>query len=144
MNISTKTRYGTRLLLELARSYGQDPLSVGDVAKRVDLSVKYLEQILRPLKKAGLVNSIRGPKGGHALAMKPKEVTLGQIVRVLESKEVLVECVNWPEKCTWSGDCSLRVAWREATAALYEKLDSFRLSDLLEWEDRLGGNGAEP
>ena len=139
MKLSTKTRYGTRLLLDLARCYGQGPVPVGDIAKRQDISVKYLEQIFRPLKKASLVFSIRGSKGGHALAKAPEEISFGQIVNLLESEDMLVECVRHPEKCTRSNDCVVRLAWQDATSALYEKLNSITITDLLAYEDGAGG-----
>ena len=90
MKLSTKTRYGTRLILDLARHHGQMPISIGDISKRQDISVKYLEQIIRPLKKANLVVSTRGPKGGHSLAKSPKEITLGDIeAQPVEDHELL-------------------------------------------------------
>ena len=139
MKLSTKTRYGTRLILDLARYYGQTPVSIGDISKRQDISVKYLEQIVRPLKKANLVVSTRGPKGGHSLAKAPNDITLGEIVRVLQSSDALAECVSEPEKCARSMDCCVRTAWQEATAALYEKLNSITITDLLKYENRASG-----
>ncbi|MDY6971594.1 MAG: Rrf2 family transcriptional regulator [Thermodesulfobacteriota bacterium] len=139
MKLSTRTRYGTRLLLDLAFHYGQSPVQIGDIAKRQDISVKYLEQIIRPLKKAGFVDSIRGRKGGHVLAKAPETISLGQVVRLLEGGGKLTECVQAPEKCIKGKDCSVRVAWEEATAALYEKLNSITITDLLVYNDRLGG-----
>ncbi len=139
MKLSTKTRYGTRLILDLARYHGQTPVSIGDISKRQDISVKYLEQIIRPLKKANLVVSTRGPKGGHSLAKAPNKITLGEIVRVLQSSDVLAECVSEPEKCVRSMDCCVRIAWQEATAALYDKLNSITITDLLKYEDRASG-----
>jgi Rrf2 family protein len=139
MKLSTKTRYGTRLILDLARHYGKTPVPVGDISKRQDISVKYLEQIIRPLKKAHLVVSTRGPKGGHSLAKAPSDISLGEIVRVLQSSDVLAECVSEPEKCFRSTDCCVRIAWQDATEALYEKLNSITITDLLAYEDRATG-----
>ena len=139
MKLSTKTRYGTRLILDLARHYSQTPVSMGDISKRQDISVKYLEQIIRPLKKARLVVSTRGPKGGHSLAKDPNQITLGEIVRVLQSSDELAECVSEPEKCVRSSECCVRIAWQQATEALYQKLDSTTITDLLAYEDRASG-----
>ena len=105
MKLSTKSRYGTRLLVDLARNHKQGPIQISDISKRQNISVKYLEQIIRPLKKADLVNSVRGPKGGHVLARKP-------------------------EKCSMSDDCLVRLAWQEATRAFYEKLDTITIANL--------------
>ena len=139
MKLSTKTRYGTRLILDLARHHGQEPVSIGDISKRQDISVKYLEQIIRPLKKANLVISTRGPKGGHSLAKAPNDITLGELVRILQSSDVLADCVSEPEKCVRSPECCVRIAWREATRALYEKLNSITITDLLAYEDQAIG-----
>ena len=131
MKLSTRSRYGARILVDLARNRDQGPVQIGEISKRQDISVKYLEQPIRPLKKAKLVTSVRGPKGGHLLAVKPENITLGQIVRLFEGQTDLVECISFPEKCSMSDDCQVRLAWRDATEVLYEKLDSTTIADLL-------------
>ena len=105
---------------------------MGEISKRQDISVKYLEQLIRPLKQANMVNSVRGPKGGHLLTKKPEDITLGQIVRLFEGQSELVECISNPEKCSMSDDCQVRLAWEDATKVLYEKLDSTTIADLVE------------
>jgi Rrf2 family iron-sulfur cluster assembly transcriptional regulator len=132
MKLSTRSRYGARILVDLARNRNQGPVRIGEISKRQDISVKYLEQLIRPLKKANLVTSIRGPKGGHLLAEKPENISLGQVVRLFEGQSDLVKCVSSPEKCAISDDCQVRLAWRDATKVLYEKLDSTNISDLLD------------
>ena len=119
-------------MVDLARHINQGPVQIGEISKRQDISVKYLEQLIRPLKQAGLVNSVRGPKGGHLLAVKPVNITLGQVVRLFEGQSDLVECVSNPEKCSMSDDCQVRQAWKDATMVLYEKLDSTTIADLME------------
>ena len=131
MKLSTRSRYGTRILVDLARNKDQGPIQIGEISKRQDISVKYLEQLIRPLKKAKLVTSVRGPKGGHLLAEEPENISLGQIVRLFEGQSDLVECVSYPEKCAMSDDCQVRLAWRDATEVLYKKLDSTTISDLI-------------
>ncbi|MGD8765080.1 MAG: Rrf2 family transcriptional regulator [Desulfobacteraceae bacterium] len=131
MKLSTRSRYGTRILVDLARHNDQGPVQIGEISKRQDISVKYLEQLIRPLKQANLVESVRGPKGGHMLAKNPEEITLGQIVRLFEGQSDLVECVSNPEKCNMADDCQVRLAWRDATRVLYEKLDSTTIADLM-------------
>jgi len=131
MKLSTRSRYGTRILVDLARHKDQGPVQIGKISKRQDISVKYLEQLIRPLKQADLVTSVRGPKGGHLLAKEPEEITLGQIVRLFEGQSELVECISNPEKCSMSDDCQVRLAWQDATKVLYEKLDSTSIADLL-------------
>ena len=132
MKLSTRSRYGARILLDLARHNQQGPVQIGEISKRQDISVKYPQQLIRPLKQAALVESVRGPKGGHMLVKKPEEITLGQIVRLFEGQSDLVECVSNPEKCKMADDCQVRQAWTEATRVLYEKLDSTTIADLME------------
>jgi len=131
MKLSTRSRYGTRILVDLARHHDQGPVQIGEISKRQDISVKYLEQLIRPLKQAHLVTSVRGPKGGHVLAKNPEDITLGQIVRLFEGQSELVECISHPEKCSMAEDCQVRLAWQDATRALYEKLDSTTIADLV-------------
>ena len=132
MKLSTRSRYGARILVDLARHNNQGPVQIGEISKRQDISVKYLEQLIRPLKQANLVESVRGPKGGHMLAEKPDKITLGQIVRLFEGQSDLVECVSNPETCNMADDCQVRLAWKDATRVLYEKLDSTTIADLME------------
>ena len=132
MKLSTRSRYGTRLLVDLARSQYQVPVQVSEISSRQNISVKYLEQLIRPLKQAALVTSVRGPKGGHMLAKKPEQITLGQIVRIFEGQSDLVECVSDPEKCPMADDCSVRLAWYSATKAMYESLDATTIADLID------------
>jgi Rrf2 family protein len=131
MKLSTRSRYGTRILVDLARHHDQGPVQIGEISKRQHISVKYLEQLIRPLKQANLVTSVRGPKGGHLLAKKPEDITLGQIVRLFEGQSELVECISQPEKCSMSQDCRVRLAWQDATRVLYAKLDSTTIADLV-------------
>lgn len=132
MKLSTKTRYGTRILIELALQADQGAVQVSKISSKQKIPVKYLEQILRTLKKAGIVKSVRGPKGGHLLAKDPAGIYLGQIVRLFEGQTDLVECVSSPEKCELAADCLVRNAWHDATSVLYEKLDGISISDLID------------
>jgi Rrf2 family protein len=132
MKLSTRSRYGARILVDLAHHSDQGPVQIGEISKRQDISVKYLEQLIRPLKQANMVNSVRGPKGGHLLALRPENITLGQIVRLFEGQSELVECISNPEKCNMSDDCQVRLAWGDATRVLYEKLDNTTIADLMD------------
>lgn len=131
MKLSTRSRYGARILVDLARHNDNGPVQIGEISKRQDISVKYLEQLIRPLKQASMVTSVRGPKGGHMLAKNPEDISLGQIVRLFEGQSELVECISNPDRCHMSDDCQVRLAWKEATRVLYEKLDSTTISDLM-------------
>ena len=145
MKLSTRSRYGARLLLELALNQERGPVQISEISARQKISIKYLEQLIRPLKKAQLVISVRGPKGGHMLAQKPEKITLGQIVRIFEGQSDLVECISTPDKCVMSDDCRVRIAWGEATQALFDKLDDTTIADLMDGRNvLLGKKGACP
>ena len=131
MKLSTKSRYGTRLLLDMAQHYNQGPVHLGDIAKRQNISVKYLEQIIIPLKKAHYVESVRGPKGGHTLTRPPEEITVGEIVALLEDGASLAACSDNPLICERSSVCPTRDIWQEAARAMFAKLQSITLADLL-------------
>ena len=131
MKLSTRSRYATRMLLDLAEHRDQGAIRMGEIAKRQEISLRYLDQLIRPLKKAKIVNSVRGRKGGHMLALNPREISLGKIIRIFETPTELVECVSSPDKCAKVHDCRVRNAWVSATNALYEKLDSITIADLL-------------
>ena len=94
MKLSTKARYGTRALVELGSVYPREATSVRKVAEKLELSVKYLEQIMSALKAAGLVTAVRGVNGGYTLARRPEDITLLDIFGVLEGTPVLVECLD--------------------------------------------------
>jgi len=130
MKLSTRSRYGTRLLVDMARHYEQGPIHLSDIARRQGVSVKYLEQIIIPLKKAGLVQSVRGPKGGHRLARPPADITVADIVAILEDGLSLVTCTEQPEVCRRAPLCPTRLVWAEATRALMERLQRITLADL--------------
>lgn len=132
MKLSTRSRYGTRILLELARHADDTPVQVSLISRKQGIPVKYLEQLIRILKKAELVTSVRGPKGGHMLTKRPSEITLGQLVRLFEGQTELVRCISEPEKCAMSDDCRVRLAWKKATGALYGILDAITIEDIMQ------------
>lgn len=133
MKLSTKSRYGARILVELAKHHDTEtPLQVSEIARRQDIPMKYLEQLIRLLRLAGIVRSVRGPKGGHILNMPPDKITLGRVVRLFEGQEELVECISSPDTCVKASGCRFRQAWKEATDALYDNLDRVKISDLME------------
>ena len=140
MKLSTRSRYGTRMLVDMAQHYDEGPIQVGDIAKRQAISVKYLEQIIIPLKKAGYVKSVRGAKGGHVLTKSPGEITVGEIVALLEKGTMLVECAERPEVCHRSDNCLTRPLWTEAANALFARLSAVTLADLV----KMGLDRQEP
>ncbi len=132
LKLSTRSRYGTRMLLDMAQHYNQGPVQLGDIAKRQNISVKYLEQIIIPLKKAHYVESVRGPKGGHMLSKPPEQISVGEIVALLEEGSSLVDCVEHAELCERSSSCPTRLIWQEASQAMFEKLEGITLADVVE------------
>jgi Rrf2 family protein len=135
MKLSTRSRYGTRLMLDMAQHYDHGPLHLAGIAQRQGISVKYLEQIIIPLKKAQLVKSVRGPKGGHILAKPPEAITVGEIVAVLEEGMNFVDCSNRPEVCERSKTCLTRPIWRAAANAMFGKLHAITLADLVKTQE---------
>ncbi len=135
VRLTTKSRYGTRLILDLG-VYGEDkPVPLGDVSKRQNISLKYLEQLTVKLKKAGLIRSQRGAAGGHQLAKPPSEISIGMIVRTLESHIRLTDCAQDQQEvcgvCNKAGDCLSRWVWIKASDAMFECLDSITVEQLL-------------
>ena len=143
MKLSTRSRYGTRLMIDIARYSDVGPVRIHDIAKRQDISVKYLEQLIIPLKKADFIKSMRGPKGGHLLGKPKEKITVGSIVRVLEKDTGPVPCVETTDTCHMSDACVTRDLWLKATAAVYDILDSVTLSDLTQEKDNQKDIGSE-
>lgn len=132
MKLSTRSRYGTRLMLDLAQHYNECPVQISEIAMRQNISLKYLEQLIIPLKKAGYIKSMRGPKGGHMIARPPEKIRVGEIVKLLEKKTGMSPCVEDPEKCKRTDTCLTHNIWEMATRAAYDKLNTFTLSDVIE------------
>ena len=135
MKLSTRSRYGTRLMLDMAQHYGQGPIQLGEIARRQNISLKYLEQIIRPLKKAGYVKSFRGARGGHMLNGSPADITVGEIVSLLEGGKSLVICDQDPQSCDRVSICLTRHLWRETARSVFERLSTISFADLLAMRD---------
>lgn len=130
MKLTTRSRYGARMVLDIAMHGVNGPVRIPDIAARQGLSVKYLEKLVRELKAAGCIKSRRGPKGGHMLAKPAEEITLGEIVRVLEGDLHLTECGKGDGVCPRANSCLTRQAWLDAGKALFDKLDSLTMAEL--------------
>ena len=130
MKLSTRARYGVRLMLALARNYGRGTLYLRDVAKSEEISEKYLGQIIIPLRGAGLVNSNRGVHGGYTLARSPGEITLRQIVEPLEG-DCLVDCVKNASACSRVSTCASRDVWALLGGKISETLEGITLEQLV-------------
>jgi len=136
MKLSARTRYATRLLLDLALSQqGDTPRRTSLLSESTGITVQFIEQILRPLKQADLVTSVRGAAGGHILNRDPADITVGEIVRIMEGGVKLTDCVLDESLCERSGSCKTRSVWVRASKALEEELDSMTLANLMESPD---------
>lgn len=134
MRLSTKSRYGTRMLIDIAENYHDGPVSVAEIASRTGISEKYMEKLIRKLKKAGLVLSKRGPKGGHVLAKPAASITVGDIVRALEEWVVLKGCSLSKDTCATCpriATCPTKDVWERANQAMFATLDTYTLQALL-------------
>jgi Rrf2 family protein len=134
MKLSTKGRYATRALLDLACHREEGPVPLKDIARRQEISLHYLEHIITPLVAAGLVRSLRGPLGGIQLARPPHEIRLSEIIRIVEGSIVPVDCVDNPELCSRSRLCVTRKIWAEIERVVNVVLESTTLQNLVERE----------
>lgn len=134
MRLTTRSRYGTRLLLDIARNQDAGWVCTSEIASRQNISQKYIEKLITGLRRGGLIMSKRGPLGGHKLAKSPGSITVGDIVRLLEEKdhELRVSGID-PKKCEAldSDECVTESVWAEASSVLMRTLDSYRLQDLM-------------
>ena len=134
MKISTQSRYGLRAVFDIAYHSAGMSTQVKDISARQAISPRYIEQIFQRLKKAGIIQSIRGPSGGYYLARKIDQISVGDIVRATEGKIELVHCIG-PRKgvnkpCDRMGQCVVRDVWMEASHRLMAYFDSISLEDL--------------
>jgi Rrf2 family protein len=132
MKISTKARYGTRALIDLALNIRIEPVQLKSIAQRQEISASYLEHLFIPLIAAGIVKSTRGSRGGVALTRPPREIKLIDIVEALEGPISLVECLTDNNKCRRSGACATQDIWGELTQAICDILENTTLADLVE------------
>jgi Rrf2 family protein len=134
IKLSTKGRYGTRLMLNLALHYdaGQEPVILKNVSKEEEISIRYLEQIIIPLKLSKLVKSIRGAGGGYILTHPPSKIQLIEIIEALEGPIALVDCVDDLEHCDRTPSCATYEVWKKATDLLKDYFTRTTLQDLVE------------
>ncbi len=132
MRITTKSEYGIRALLYLARHYGEGPVPSATIAARQMIPENYLDQILLTLRRAGLIRSVRGPGGGHMLARSPDQIYLGEAITALEGPFKPMDCVN-PDfsDCLLLERCTIRQVWRELKHVTDEVLYSTTLAQLI-------------
>ncbi|MBI2854939.1 MAG: Rrf2 family transcriptional regulator [Chloroflexi bacterium] len=130
MRISTRGQYGARALVDLALHYGEGSVLLKDVARRQGISVRYLQLLLTPLIRAGIIKSVRGAHGGVALGRAPEDIRLGEVIELLEGSISPVECVDDPDVCERLSGCVTRDVWAELKIAITGVLNSTTLKDL--------------
>ncbi len=131
MKVNTKVRYGLRAILQIADNYGGDPVPISTISESQEISGKYLEQVVGTLRRAELINSRKGVRGGYTLAREPQEINLWEIIMALDSHTTLVDCVDDPVVCDRSDDCLTRSIWTLLSKRMQEFWQSFTLADLL-------------
>lgn len=141
IKLSTKGRYGTRLMVNLARHYtnGQEAIILKNVSEQEGISIRYLEQIIIPLKIAKLVKSIRGAGGGYTLARKPSEIKVCDILHALEGTCSLVECAEDETFCDKTATCGTYEIWKGATDLLKGYFDRITLEEVMTISDAKAG-----
>ena len=134
LKLSTKGQYGVRAMFEIAKGYPDTTTNIRQIAERQDVSVAYLEQILNTLRRAGLIQSIKGPGGGYVLCAKPSEITIGEILRELEGPVAITNCLDPDAGCARVDTCVTHLMWRSLGETIEGFLKTITLEDLLNEE----------
>ena len=137
MKLSTKSRYGLRAVIEIAKSYGSIPAKRRNVASNQGISDSYLENILIVLKNNRVIETTRGVNGGYILSRPPKDISILEIVNCLEGPLDLVDCVNSNTACSKSETCAARTIWKELSENWQSTLGKLTLQDMIEREETL-------
>ncbi|MEG2290823.1 MAG: Rrf2 family transcriptional regulator [Clostridium sp.] len=129
MKLSTKGRYGVKAMVDLAIHYGDAPVSIKTISKRQNISEYYLEQLFSPLRKAGLIKSIRGAQGGYVLNKTPDQIKVSDVMYVLEGPIEIAECIEGVE-CDNIDCCATRLLWEKIKNSIDEVMNSITLQDI--------------
>lgn len=138
MKISTRARYGTRAMIELAMNYQNGPVLLKDISRRQDISFRYLNQLITHLKTAGLVKNIRGKGGGYVLGKPPSLISLREIVHILDGSVAPVDCVDDPEICPRTESCATRDVWVLLKDSIVNILESQTLEEMAKRQEEKG------
>ena len=134
MKVSTRGEYGVRAMVALASHYGNGPMSIATMARESAVPYAYLEQLIAPLRKAGLVESKRGAQGGYSLTRPPRDVRVGDVYRVMEGPVAPMDCVSEDESeqtCPLIEGCQTRPVWLKVRDSIIDAIDSMTLADLI-------------
>lgn len=132
MKLSTKVRYATRAMLDLALHFNEGAIQIKGICERQDVSEQYLKNLLASLRVANLVRSVRGPRGGFTLARPPSQIRVIEIIRAMEGSIALADCIDTPEICSRADLCVTRDLWTEMGDAMNAVVESTSLQDLVE------------
>lgn len=132
MKLSTKGRYGLKAMFQLALYKSEGPIPLKNIASKQNISEQYLEQIFSSLKKSGLVKSVRGAQGGYLLGKEPKDITVGDILIVLEGPVSISECIIDEDICENSGICVTKVVWERLKKGIEDVINSITLQDMID------------
>ncbi|MBM4235961.1 MAG: Rrf2 family transcriptional regulator [Firmicutes bacterium] len=139
MKLSTKSRYASRALIELGLKYGEGPVKLKDISAIQDISLKYLEQVMFPLRIGGYVKTLKGSQGGYILARHPNSITLLEIVECVEGPIAPVDCVDRPGFCGRSEQCVTRDAWIGLKNVIRSELGNTTLDELVAKQRQIDG-----
>lgn len=131
MKLSTKGRYGIKAMVDLAINYGMDPVSIKCISERQNISEYYLEQLFSPLRKASLIKSIRGAQGGYVLNRKPEEITVYELIEVLEGPVEISNCIDH-NSCNNVDCCATRLLWAKIKDSIDSVTKSITLKDIVD------------
>ena len=132
MKLSTKGRYGLKAMFELALTQKNGPVPLRQIAQRQNISEQYLEQIFSTIKKSGLIKSVRGAQGGYLLSKEPKDITVGDILIVLEGPVSISDCVVDEDICENSGICVTKIVWERLKKGIEDVINSITLQNMID------------
>ncbi|MGB3367425.1 MAG: Rrf2 family transcriptional regulator [Acidaminobacteraceae bacterium] len=140
MKLSTRGRYGLKAMFDLSINYGKGPISLNIISERQNVSLNYLEQLMAPLKKAKLVESVRGKQGGYMLAKAPNEISVGDVLIVLEGELAPTDCVKefTGDECTNADCCVTRIIYEKIKKSIDAVVYSITLQDMLDDKESMG------
>lgn len=131
MKLSTKGRYGVKAMVDLAINYGKEPISIKAISQRQHVSEYYLEQLFSPLRKSGLIKSIRGAQGGYVLKRDPKDIKVSEIMYILEGPIEISDCVDG-SSCNNIDCCATRLLWEKIKHSIDSVMESVTLQDIVD------------
>lgn len=139
MKLSTKGRYGVKAMVDLAINYGDEPVSIKTIAERQNISEYYLEQLFAVLRKGEVIKSIRGAQGGYILSREPKDISIGEIIELLEGPLALSDCLE-EDICENTNCCPTRLLWVRIKESIENVTKSTSLQDLVDDNNRLNSS----